>query len=391
MVARAGPDWSERELQRIVHRLVERESRAVIGDRPDLARRDIHRAKRGHPVDVDHAVNSAAILRPEQCRVSRIGKRTQLVVGDTQTGEVRPLLTSTAWLAWPAISPAGNRVLFTEDRRDHDVVELSLSGGPPRVVVGSSMNDGSATWSPDGRRLAYVTDRRGPDEVWTRTGDGQSDQPLLTPGDFPGPAFGRIMSVRYSPDGRARLSLVTLASEPGGKFMTRLWAVPSHGGTPRPLLPDDAGTVRATWAPDGRSLAIRRGDGSIWAVNVDTTEPPRHGRLWRLRFSQALAEESRQRGRTGTASLPTRARASSRAALTVGPSMKRSVSSPARARFTRGAARDAHYAEVDEAVARAGTTGDPALEREIPDADIATAFAAAEPVQLVRRLGPGIR
>ena len=139
-----------------------------------------------------------------------------LVVGDTQTGQVRPLLTSTAWLAWPAISPAGDRVLFTEDRSDHDVVELSLSGGPPRVVVGSSMNDGSATWSPDGRRLAYSTDRRGPDEIWTRDADG-IDRPLVTPADFPGPAFGRIMSVRYSPDGE-RMSLVTLASEPGGKF-----------------------------------------------------------------------------------------------------------------------------------------------------------------------------
>jgi len=198
-----------------------------------------------------------------------------LLIGDTQTGEIRPLLTSTAWLVWPAVSPKGDRLLFTEDRSDRDVVELSLSGGPPRVVVGSSQNDGSAAWSPDGRRLAYVSDRRGPDEVWTRTRDDYSDQPLITPADFPGPAPGRIMSVRYSPDGE-RLSLVTLTSEPGGEFQTRLWVVPSHGGTPRPLLPGDAHAVRATWAPDGRSLAIRHGDdGSIWAVNVDTAQAPR--------------------------------------------------------------------------------------------------------------------
>ena len=89
----------------------------------------------------------------------------------------------------------------------------------------------------------------------------------------------------------------------------------------------------------------------------------------------------------------------------------------ARALHERGRTRDA-FAELDEARRCAGTTGDPALElrvlatglvieptengaqraaalvadieREISDRAMAAAFAAAEPVQLVRRLGPEI-
>ena len=96
--------------------------------------------------------------------------------------------------------------------------------------------------------------------------------------------------------------------------------------------------------------------------------------------------------------------------------MKPSASSRApRAIHARGSTRDA-LAELDEAAARAGTTGDPALElrvlatrlaieptesearraaalaadieREIPDRAMTAAFAAAGLVQLVRRLAP---
>ncbi len=206
-----------------------------------------------------------------------LATRGKLWMGDTRTGVLTPLLASTATLAWPAVSPSGDRLLFTEDRSEGDVVELSLAGGRPHLVVGSSKDDRSAAWSPDGRRMAYVTDRRGHDEIWTRLGEDQSDQPLVTPDAFPGPGPARIMSVRYSPDGE-RMSFVTVATAPDGTFLSRLWVMPTRGGTPRPLVSEASHTTRATWAPDGRSLAVRltnADQAGIWSIPVDTSQKPR--------------------------------------------------------------------------------------------------------------------
>ena len=140
-----------------------------------------------------------------------------------------------------------------------------------------------------------------------------------------------------------------------------------------------------------------------------------HGWLWRLRFNQALAEiaaarEDWDEAIARSSACIERSRAHGRAKYEALGLVTR-----ARAIHARGSTRDA-LAELDEAAARAGTTGDPALElrvlatrlaieptelearraatlavdieREIPDRAMTAAFAAAGPVQLVRRLAP---
>jgi serine/threonine protein kinase len=196
----------------------------------------------------------------------------RLWLGDTRTGEVRRLLAGTAPALWPVVAPGGDRLLFQEQRDSSAVVALPLAGGSPRVLVGTTQHAGSACWSPQGDRLAYVTDRRGTDEIWTRTRDESSDQPLVKPGDFPGPIPDRIFSMRFSPDGQW-LSFATTASTEAGEFRSLLWIVPSHGGTPRPITADSEGAVRASWSPDSRSLVarvLRDTRWRFWEISLDS-------------------------------------------------------------------------------------------------------------------------
>jgi Tol biopolymer transport system component/DNA-binding winged helix-turn-helix (wHTH) protein len=129
-----------------------------------------------------------------------------------------------------------------------------------------------ATWSPDGREIAYV---RGKD-LYRAGKDGVGGRKLAA---FPGiPSW-----VRWSPEG-SRLRLTVTDSITG---FSSLWEVPVEGKTPRPLL---AGWNPArseccgSWTPDGRYFvfqATREAKTEIWTIRerqglaVPSSEPVR--------------------------------------------------------------------------------------------------------------------
>ena len=112
-----------------------------------------------------------------------------------------------------------------------------------------------ATWSPDGREIAYLKGK----DLYRADKDGVRDKKLAA---FPGiPSW-----VRWSPDG-GRLRLTVTDSITG---FSSLWEVPSDGKAPHPLL---AGWSQAeccgSWTPDGKYFvfqATRDGKTEIWTV-----------------------------------------------------------------------------------------------------------------------------
>jgi TolB protein len=49
---------------------------------------------------------------------------------------------------------------------------MNADGSEPRKLVGLSNSDGSFAWSPNGQRIAFVSDRDGNDEVYVVNVDG---------------------------------------------------------------------------------------------------------------------------------------------------------------------------------------------------------------------------
>lgn len=137
----------------------------------------------------------------------------------------------------PAISARGQLAYL----KDHQVWTAPLDGkGKPRRLFFDRGKDDELHWSPNGRRLAFVSDRGDHAFVGIYTAD---DQPLA----YLAPSTGRDTSPRWSPDG-TRIA-----------FVRR----PGKGGAPQPVLKQtpqpwsiwvaDAtrGTGRAVWrSPD---------------------------------------------------------------------------------------------------------------------------------------------
>jgi TolB protein len=90
----------------------------------------------------------------------------------------------------PEASPDGRQVAFMSQRDGNwEVYVAGIDGGNLRRLTRNPSNDGLPAWSPDGRYIAFVTDRDGPWAVWTMRPDGSQQRRLFNIG---GPLEGLV-------------------------------------------------------------------------------------------------------------------------------------------------------------------------------------------------------
>ena len=102
---------------------------------------------------------------------------------DTRTG---------TWMSVD-VSPDGQRLVFD---LLGDLYTLPIAGGEATPLTHSIAWEMQARWSPDGKRIAYISDAGGGDNVWTMNADG-SDAKAVTKEDF-----RLLYTPTWSPDGQ---------------------------------------------------------------------------------------------------------------------------------------------------------------------------------------------
>ncbi|HEU4786293.1 MAG TPA: protein kinase, partial [Gemmatimonadaceae bacterium] len=117
----------------------------------------------------------------------------------------------------------------------------STPGDPPTLeTLTFSGHDASPAASPDGKTIAFMSDRDGVPRIWLKQVAGGGELALTE---------GRDDYPRFSPDGSTILFVRTSGDR------SSLYRVPLLGGDPRKLIDDVTG---ADWSPDGRQLAFTR-------------------------------------------------------------------------------------------------------------------------------------
>ncbi len=167
--------------------------------------------------------------------------------------------------AHPALSKTGNRLIYARSEYESDVWKLE-AGSPPQRFISSTRFDWEPEFSPDGKRIAFVTDRAGgAPELWVADRDG-TNLARLAKG-----TGGLLGYPRWSPDGKWIAFHAHEVSAPWDIF-----AIDSAGGQPRRLTSDPSADQRPSWSWDGKWVYFcsdRSGRNEVYRIPAAGGDP----------------------------------------------------------------------------------------------------------------------
>jgi dipeptidyl aminopeptidase/acylaminoacyl peptidase len=135
----------------------------------------------------------------------------------------------------------------------------SVEDRTPRKLIVSNWSDSNPAYSPEGRRIAFESDRSGVNNIWLCDADGTDPRQLTTFKTYAG-------TPRWSPDGRR----IVFDSPEAGNW--DLYSIDVEGGVPRRLTQEPSSDNTATFSRDGQSLYFqsdRSGTSQIWRMPAE--------------------------------------------------------------------------------------------------------------------------
>jgi Tol biopolymer transport system component len=223
-------------------------------------------------------IGSIGVTRGESAAATKIvyhsrlhGRNNEILVVSSAGGAPTRLTRNPASDSNPTWSPDGRRIAFESNRRGHrryqdsDVYSMRADGSGVRELTFSNVFDGDPAWSST-NRIAFESDRTGNRDIWAVDADGSNEQQLTTSRAFDSdPA--------WSPDG----SQIAFTSERDNG--DREIYVMNADGTGQTRLTNTPGfDENPSWSPNGKKIAFestRDGNLEIYVMNPDGTNQVR--------------------------------------------------------------------------------------------------------------------
>ena len=164
-----------------------------------------------------------------------------------------------------AVSPDGKRLARSSTEPGSTIAGISLlglDGSAATRLTFNRWNDIYPVWSPDGRRIAFTSDRTGSYNLYVKSADGAGEETLLLASklwDFP---------EDWTRDGKV---LAFSRRDPHTKG--DIWALTLADKTAHPLVQTDADELQPRFSPDGRFFAYVSDESGRNEIYVQTVPP----------------------------------------------------------------------------------------------------------------------
>jgi TolB protein len=188
-------------------------------------------------------------------------RRPAIYIYDMATRRQRLVASNVNLNFAPRFSPDGRWVLFSMSIAGNiDLYRVgSGGGGEPQRLTNAPGIDTGGSFSPDGSKIAFESDRSGTQQLYVMDADGTNPRRISFGG-------GRYATPNWSPRG----DLIAFTRTGGGAFRI---GVMSPGGGDEKLLTSSWGDEGPSWSPNGRVLMFFRaaqgsGRPDLWSVDL---------------------------------------------------------------------------------------------------------------------------
>jgi TolB protein len=190
--------------------------------------------------------------------VVKRGNRFELQIADADGAGEEAALVSFEPIISPAWSPDGRKLAYVSFENKKPVVYVhSLLDGKRNVVANFRGSNSAPAWSPDGSKLAVTLSREGGSQIFLLNADGSSLRRLTS-------SAAIDTEPRFSGDGQ----WIYFTSDRGGT--PQIYRMPAAGGEPQRVTFEGSYNVTPRLSPDGKTLAyITLNEGKFQVALLD--------------------------------------------------------------------------------------------------------------------------